>query len=205
MKYTTLTGALLGVLILLGVADTVLLEGLPANAETTEVAERPTSSQNQSESSSSRSGTNQPATGVRPNTGPDVLETLVSNDLKFNSTNEQFILDRVIADDTVNTRVLLHDNDRAGAVAWVESPQVKQHYLVLKESLHTAFTSDVRDLLDETQRREGKPTRNLLTFIDTGLLPERVVFVRVRERLYEFHVADGGSELIFEVIEDLTE
>jgi len=82
---------------------------------------------------------------------------------------------------------------------------IEQDYLALKEALHTAFTVNVQNLLDETQRRENRPIRNLLTFIDTGLFPERMVFVRVRERLYEFHVKEGSSEEIFNLIEELTQ
>ena len=51
----------------------------------------------------------------------------------------------------------------------------------------------------------GRPTRNLLTFLDPGLSSERIVFVRVRERLYELHVAPGKDDVLFELVEALTQ
>lgn len=146
--------------------------------------------------------------GVRRHTGPDVLEALAANGFTFKDIKkERVILQTIVPEDTdaVHARILLIDGDRAGLIAWEQSPRVKKHFLILKEALHTAFTPEVTDLLDETQRREGKPTRNLLTFMDPGLVSERVVFIRVRERLYEFHVAPGASEAIFDLIENLTD
>lgn len=145
--------------------------------------------------------------GVRKAEGPDVLDTLVTMQYTFQDTDEQAILERVILGDTgdkVEKRVLLKDGDRAAFFAWVDSPEVKSYFLSMKEALHRSFTAAVKDLLDEAQRREGRPTRNLLTFQDTGLLPERVVVVRVRERLYEFHIPEGKDDMIFELIEELT-
>ena len=145
--------------------------------------------------------------GVRKTEGPDVLEVLVTYEYTFSETEEQAILERVVlADtgDTVEKFVILKEGDRAAFLAWVDSPDVKTYFLSLKEALHRSFTTAVKDLMDEAQRREGKPTRNLLTFQDTGLLPERVVVVRVRERLYEFHILEGKDDLIFELIEELT-
>ena len=186
------TSGLLTLMILLGVADAALLEGLPKKAEVAQ--EIPAKTQIE------------PTGGVRKATGPDVLESLISNSFTFSDTREKFILSPVVgkSSDTLTAKALLIDGDRAGAIGWISSPHVKKHYLVLKEALHSAFTPEVQDLLDETQRRENHPTRNLLTFLDAGILPERVVFVRVRERLYEFHIAEGSSDKIFNLIEDLT-
>tara|TARA_Y100000310_G_scaffold175693_1_gene175745 strand:+ start:1612 stop:2217 length:606 start_codon:yes stop_codon:yes gene_type:complete len=194
------TVGLLALMLLLGVADATFLEGAPEKAEIAQadpVVAQPTQPNLPPP----------PNGGVRKATGPDILQTLVSNQFTFNDTREKFILAPVLRDssDSLEAKALLIDGDRAGAIGWVSSPNVKKHYLVLKEALHSAFTPEVKDLLDETQRRENHPTRNLLTFLDTGILPERVVFVRVRERLYEFHIVEGSSEAIFNLIEDLTE
>ena len=213
------TSGLLTLLLLLGVADAALLEGLPSEEEPTGVttiihpkkdtpkSDPPKTTQPEKTMEPERKvpTTPTPPGGVRKAQGPDVLEALVRGGFTFQDTKEKMILRDIIPEDTtLETHVLLLDGDRAGAIAWVSSPQVKKFYLVLKEALHSAFTAEVQDLLDETQRREGRPTRNLLTFFDPGLSSERVVFIRVRERLYEFRVAEGASEAIFDLIEDLT-
>jgi len=188
--------------VLLGVADSALLEGLPKKEAKVIAFEDPVVVQQPTTTSVSPP----PTGGVRKATGPNVLQALVSNAFTFDDTRERFVLKKVLegSSDTITMKSLLIKGDRAGAIGWVSSPNVKKHYLVLKEALHSAFTPEVKDLLDETQRRENHPTRNLLTFLDPGILPERVVFVRVRERLYEFHIAEGASNAIFNLIEDLT-
>ena len=145
--------------------------------------------------------------GVARNQGPDVKDVLQNRDFTLADVREKVILEDIIPqkEATLQSYVLLKKGDRIGMIAWTDSPRVKQYYLALKEALHSAFTAKVQNLLDETQRREGHPIRNLLTFIDTGLFPERIVFVRVRERLYEFHVKEGSSEEIFNLIEELSQ
>lgn len=201
------TAGLLALMLVLGISDATLLEKTPGEmVAMNDDDEEVTVIQIPSTDTEPVPTTPTPTGGVRKAQGPDVLESLVSNGFTFNDTKERMLLGKVVeGKETLYSKVLLLDGDRAGAVSWVSSPNVKSEYLVLKEALHSAFTPEVQDLLDETQRREGKPTRNLLTFLDTGLLPERVVFVRVRERLYEFHVAEGASDAIFNLIEELTE
>ena len=205
-KLRTTAGVLL-LMVLLGASDAALLEGWTPFEEEPEViaeTQAPSDPKPPTEEPPRDNDSNLP--GVRKHTGPNVLEVLISHSFTFQEGKENIVLNRVVPDDeTVHSRTMLLHEDRAGVIAWVESPLVKKYYLILKEALHTAFTAEVEDLLDETQRREGKPTRNLLTFYDPGLLPERVVFVRVRERLYELHIADGASEAIFDLIEELTE
>lgn len=202
-KWSITIGVFL-VAIALGTADAVVLEGAP-----TYKAKLADANTNDPEpiidtSDPEPTKTPPPEGGVRKNDGPNVLKSLGLRNFTVQETSEKVILNSVVTGDTVESRALLLNGDRAGSIAWVSSPNVKNHYIVLKEALHTAFTPEVQDLLDETQRRENRPTRNLLTFYDPGLLPERVVFVRVRERLYEFHIAEGSSEEIFNLIEDLT-
>jgi len=194
------TVGLLTTMILLGVADAALLEGMPTqkmaviseNEPTTPIVKLPTKPNTSGE--------------VSRYLGPDIKDVLKKRGFTTANTREKIILEKIIPKEeaTLQSYVLLKDGDRAGMIAWTNTPKVKQFYLVLKEALHSAFTSDVQDLLDETQRREGRPTRNLLTFFDPGLLSERVVFVRVREQLYEFHITEGSSGVIFDLIEELT-
>ncbi len=204
-KLTTTVG-LVGMMLVLLVADIVVLEGFPGLAVVADQTDTGNPVLEFSDTSANEPLTPPPPGGVRKYDGPDVMAILVSNGLTTSENRDKMVLTRVIPEsEQVYVYALLKDGDRAGAMAWVHSPNVKRHWLVLKEALHTAFTAEVQDLLDETQRREGHPTRNLLTFFDPGLFPERVVFIRVQERLYEFHVAEGQSEKIFNVIEELTE
>ena len=143
--------------------------------------------------------------GVTKQTGPDVGEALASLGLEAKEGAERSILRRVIREDvTVQTSIVLKDGDRIGMISWTQSPLVKNYFLALKEALHTSFTPQMKDLVDETQRPEKKPVRNFLSFRDLGLSPERMVFVRVRDRLYEFRITEGAEERMFMLIEELT-
>ena len=188
-------------MLLLGIADAALIEGLPKEKIediAMDAIKKPPIKQLPNDSI--------PKQGVRRNQGADVQSILQKQKFTIGKVNEKVILEKIIPSNDTNLQsyVLLKDGDRAGLIAWTTSSKVKEYYLTLKEALHNAFTSEVKDLLDETQRREGRPTRNLLTFFDPGILSERVVFIRVRERLYEFHVTEGSSEAIFNLIEELT-
>ena len=146
------------------------------------------------------------AGGVRKAQGPRIQDVLAALKFEPQETSEATLVEQVLpAGVIINRLALLKDGDRAGLVAWLDSPDVQAHFLALKEALHVSFSTQVRDVIDEIQRREGKPPRNLLTFIDPGLSDERLVFIRVRERLYEFHVANGRDEVIFDLIEELTD
>lgn len=208
-----LSSGLLTFLLLLGAADAVFVEGLPMQ----EQDQKPIALHDEDDGKvveqkkptpvapkKPTPGQDQKSQGVAKAKGPNVQKILQRHSFTTSTTPEKIILSQIAPKDQVNSFVLLKNGDRAGSIAWVSSPSVKRYYLMLKEALHGSFTPEVRDLLDETQRREGHPTRNLLTFTDPGLLPERAVFVRVRERLYEFHITEGSSKAIFNLIEDLT-
>lgn len=189
-------------MLILGITDAAILEGLPMQKEPSTITEQQPTPNTQQPTPS-----NPPAEGVARNQGPDVKDILQDLGFTLADVNEKVILEDIIPqkEASLQSYVLLKNGDRTGMIAWTDSPKVKVYYLALKEALHSAFTEKVQNLLDETQRRENRPIRNLLTFIDTGLFPERMVFVRVRERLYEFHVKDGSSEEIFNLIEGLTQ
>lgn len=137
--------------------------------------------------------------------GTDPLAIVSQLNFTAEETDQRSLLSAVVKEPSlVTTRVLLQDGDRAGLLAWIETPNVKEVFLVLKDSLATLFSPEVRDLLDEMQAPEGKPPRNFLTFLDPALSEERFVFVRVRERLYEFHIAPGKDEAMYKLVEALT-
>lgn len=146
--------------------------------------------------------------GTRKQTGADVGSILAEQKFEIETLSESIFLAKIVPPEDgikVTGAILLKDGDRAGVLAWVDSPQVKLYFMALKEALHQSFTTAVKDLVDETQRREDKPIRNFLSFLDTGISEERIVFVRVRERLYEMHIAEGRDDLMFGLIDAITE
>ena len=145
--------------------------------------------------------------GTRKQDGIDVGKILAENGFAFQEVKEPIFLSKIIpsTESQVTGAALMKNDDRVGIIAWADSSKVKIYFLALKEALHGSFTTAIKDLVDETQRRKGKPTRNLLTFLDTGISEERIVFVRVRERLYEVHIAKGKDKMMFKIIDTLTE
>jgi hypothetical protein len=74
----------------------------------------------------------------------------------------------------------------------------------LKEALHESFSPQVQDLIDDVLSEEEGPERHMLTFLDPNLSDERFVFIRLENRLYEFHITEGKDDSIFALIEELT-
>jgi len=208
------TAVFLAILIGLGTADALFVEqirpfasvsGTPEPQPTTEPAlPQPTVQPDTGEQP-----TEAPAEdGVRKQEGPDVGIILGQFKFQVEAIAEPIFLSRIVSPEDgamVTGAVLLKDGDRAGVIAWADSPKIKLIFLALKEALHESFTPAVQDLVDETQRREGRPVRNFLSFLDPGISEERIVFVRVRERLYEVHIAKGSEEVMFDLIDAVTE
>lgn len=148
---------------------------------------------------------NEGGDGVKKNPGPMVEKVLTELQLQSSESNDLTLLAQVVKDGTpIESRTVLQEGDRAGTVTWVESPRVKDIFIALKEALLTAFSPQVRDLKDQTLQEADAPVRNLLTFIDPALSEERIVFVRVRERLYEFHITEGKEDPMNALIDGLT-
>lgn len=147
-----------------------------------------------------------PEGAVRKNTGPEVSDAIAAvEDFSTDESEDLSLITQIVKDGTpVRGLAILHDGDRAGSVTWVESGNVKNYFMALKEALLGTFSPDVTGLKDETLQEEGAPVRNLLTFTDPALSEEKLVFIRVRERLYEFHVADGKDAVMSTLIEELT-
>lgn len=187
------TGALLVVLSGLGIADYISNNGLPAALPTTG-----------SGSVSSAIVENPTVTApVAKQSGVDVPSALSQLGFETQSSTDLSMLSQVVTGQP-QTLVLLKNSDRVGSVTWIDSPQVKTFFISLKEGLLSAFSPNVQDLRDETVQGEGQPVRNILTFLDPSLSEERLVFVRVRERLYEFHIANGKDTEMQALIEVLT-
>lgn len=104
----------------------------------------------------------------------------------------------------VQTKVLMQSNDRAALFAWVDTPDVKSLFLTLKQTLQPLFSSQVKDINDESFEPENGPPYDVLSFTDPAISPEKILFVRVRTRLYEFHIAAGQENTIQQMVSELT-
>lgn len=184
------TAALLLVLVGLGTADYLSNGRLPANITDT-------GSGSTSVSSDSSAGPVAKADGI------DVAKALAELGYETQASTDLSMIAQVVTGQP-ETLVLLKNSDRVGSVTWIDSPQVKTFFISLKEGLLSAFSPNVQDLRDETLQGDGQPVRNILTFLDPTLSEERLVFVRVRERLYEFHIAAGKDTEMNALIEVLT-
>ncbi len=143
--------------------------------------------------------------GVKKGTGPNVDESAKNLGFTTEESSDLTFLSQVASEEpSIHSLTLIKDNDRAGSVTWIESPSVKKHFVALKEALIGSFSSDVKDLKDTTEELPNEPTRNILTFLDPALSTERMIFVRVRERLYEFHVVMGKEDSVQGLIEEVT-
>lgn len=192
-------------MIALGVTDALLLE-----QDILADWRHPTGEQAIEQVANSSVTTNQegvPVGGIQKLAEPDVSQILTVLGFQQAPVEETTLIEQIVPADLATTHkyIVLQNGDRAGIIAWTDSAQVKIFFLALKEALHSTFSPQMQDLVDETQQRAGKPTRNLLTFKDPEISEERIVFVRIRERLYEFHVAEGMDQAIFELVETLTE
>lgn len=104
----------------------------------------------------------------------------------------------------VKTAVLLRNNDRAFLLSWMDSDNVKSVFASLKQALQEQFSGKVTDLVDETRTPDNGPLVDYLSFLDPALSAERIVFLRVRTRLYEIHVAKNGEDLLGRLIEEMS-
>lgn len=104
---------------------------------------------------------------------------------------------------TVNTVVLLQENDRAMLFAWLDSNDAKTIFATLKESLQATFSTQVRDVTDQTLAPPDGAVTDVLSFIDPALSSEKIIFGRTRTRVYEIHVTRGKEELATKLIAEL--
>lgn len=137
---------------------------------------------------------------------PDVIAVSEAHGFSVSNTTEQQLLGAVVPNGTVlSSRVLLLRNDRAATVAWVDSPNVTSYFTELRKVLRPVFSPQLRDLIDESQPEHGKAARDVLSFSDPAIHSDRLLFVQVRNRLYEFHVSPGSEAPVDDLLDALTE
>ncbi|MEQ1771939.1 MAG: hypothetical protein ABL879_19115 [Devosia sp.] len=159
----------------------------------------------ESSSSSSKSGVVKKGVSTKKASGINVEEVLAKLQLVTQQTNEASFVQLTAPDASkVKTYVLLRNNDRAFLFSWMESDDVKSIFAGLKQALQEQFSGKVTDLIDETRSQAGGPPVDYLTFKDPALSAERIVFLRVRTRLYEIHIAANGEALVDQLVTELS-
>lgn len=143
------------------------------------------------------------AAPVAKSSGPAVQTVLTEAGLEVTASEEPTFLSQIIEKGLTSVTVL-KDGDRAGSITWNESSDVKDSFIALKDGLLESFSAGLRDLKDTTEQEPGHPVRNILRFTDPALSDEELVFVRVRERLFEFHIAPGSEDTMNALIDALT-
>ncbi|MSR87286.1 hypothetical protein EXS70_03895 [Candidatus Peribacteria bacterium] len=146
------------------------------------------------------------ADGIPKQTAASVAATVEKEGFALADTHEEFLLQGILPHGTyVSGHALLWQDDRVGAVAMVESPDIQRTLTIMRKQLQASFSPSLKDLIDETQSEPGKPPRDVLSFYDPRIHTDRIVFARVRERLYEFHVTLGKEPVMDRLVNALTE
>ncbi len=143
--------------------------------------------------------------GIAKMKGADILAVAGAQGFTPVYSTEDFLLAKILpAEAQVSSRVLLLNNDRVTALAWIESPDVQTIFTALRQRLRPSFSPQLQDLIDETQSEPGKPPRDILSFRDPAIHSDRLLFARVRDRLFEFHVTDGKEAQVNGLLDALT-
>jgi hypothetical protein len=118
-------------------------------------------------------------------------------------TSERSLISLAVTTVPVHTSVLLLRSDRALLLSWIESDDVKDIMTNLKKSLQDQFSVQVTNLLDETRQSPDGPPMDVLRFLDPAISSEEIYILRVRNRLYEIHVAKNGTDVLGQLMEEL--
>ncbi len=206
-----MTGAILGVILAgVGLSDYLIVEkprsAEAGNEQSSSAAEESSSAASEVSSTDDSSSSREPVPkGVPKNAGRSVEEILAANGYVQSDTDEQSVMAASATNTEVRTMTLLKDDDRAAFMAWIDTPDVKTIFALLKQTLAQSFSGQVQELIDETVRPPNGIPRDVLAFIDPTIGEERFVFIRVKTRLYEFHVPAGKDEMIADLIEQLSQ
>lgn len=199
------TLAIGGALLLIGVglagADYVFKEKNqsvpePANGEST----------TSSEGSTTGSAPNiiKKGSSTQKNSGADIDQVFRSLQLIPEETSEVSLIGRAAGTSAeAVSHVLIHNNDRAFFFSMIEGSQVKRILAALKQDLQDQFSADLRELKDLTLTSTDGPPVDMLSFIDPKISPEPLLFLRVRDRLYELHIAERGQALLEPLVQAL--
>ncbi len=146
--------------------------------------------------------------GVAVASGPDMADVLKKLQLNAATAGlgDGSLLSRIVSQpQAVQTYVLVKSDDRVGLLSWTESPNVKEYFAAMRQALIKSFSSGVRNLRDEQLADPGKPIRDMLSFQDPAISDEQIVLLRVRDRLYEVHIAPGKDAEVQAMLEAVSE
>lgn len=182
----------------LSLSDYLLVERAPV-ASTPGVTDTNTSS-----SASSAPAIIKKGSSTQKATSKSVDEILSGLQLIQKATTEQSLIEQAAGSSVeVKKFALLRNNDRAFFFAMIEGTSVKKVLATLKQNLQEQFSADLKELKDQTLTSDDGPPADLLSFIDPKISPEPLLFLRVRDRLYELHVAENGQDLLEAMLREL--
>ncbi len=182
----------------------MLQERAANGGEEEPTAMQQSSSSSQTGASSSASTVVRKGVSTRKKSGVDVNAVLASLQLIPQQSTEASLLELTAQGIGTQTMVLLQNNDRAALFSWIESDDVKMIFSSLKQALQEQFSPKLKELIDETKTQENGPPVDVLSFTDPAISPEKVLFLRVRNRLYEFHIVPKSEEVIEQLIAALS-
>lgn len=184
-------------------SDIVLMEPDPIPVAEPIIA--PSSEASASSSSSSRRVV-QKGVSTKKAQGQSVEEILKKLDLIAEDTTEKSFLTFLVPEKSnVQTSILLKNNDRAFLFSWVEDDNIKPLFNGLKQALSEQFSAKLTDLIDITKTSDAGPIVDILSFFDPEMSPEKITFLRIRNRLYEIHTAANGTNTLDALIEALSQ
>lgn len=140
---------------------------------------------------------------TKKSSGVDVPTALASLQLVPTQTSETGLLGLSVQGGSVQTMVLLLNNDRAALFSWIQDDDVKTIFNGLKQALQEQFSPKLSGLVDETVTQDKGPIVDILSFTDPAISAEKVVFLRVRTRLYEVHITPKSEATMQRLIEEL--
>lgn len=142
-------------------------------------------------------------TSMKKKSSANVDEIIQKLGLTAVQTSESSLLTLSVTAVPVRTSVLLLRGDRALLFSWIESDDVKDIMTTMKKSLQDEFSVKVTNLLDETRRTPDGPPMDVLRFLDPAISSEEIYILRIRNRLYEIHVAKNGTDVLAQLMEEL--
>jgi|GEM_PF-6544618 len=205
MRSTLAAGSLLVlVAVVLAGADYVLKERTITSAEQTNPNEQATSS------SSAMVASSAPTIVKKGNStskiaGADLGAVFSTLQLIPKETSEKSLIALASAGLAESeSNVLLRNNDRAFFFSVITGSSVKKVMAALKQALQEQFSANLTDLRDETITSPTGPPVDLLSFTDPNISKEPLLFLRVRDKLYELHIAENGKELLEPLVRELS-
>ncbi len=143
------------------------------------------------------------AAPVAKKSGPDIPALLQELNFDARLQRESNLLEQVTPVGLAIDYRTLFDDGRFASIAWIDGAQAKRSFTDLKQKLLQTFSPQLQELVDETTQDPEGPVVNRLSFIDPAISPDRFIFLRVRERLYEIHVTPGREERLTGLLQAL--